>query len=122
MKIPKKNALEWAVFGVSLVLLIGLIVFIIRDAAADQGNPAQINVELGQPAAEGQRFRVPVHVTNVGDEPAEEVGIEVMLGDETSLLTIGLLPSHSQEQGNVFFSNDPRSGELRHRVVGYLAP
>ncbi len=122
MKIPKKNALEWAVFGVSLVLLIGLIAYIVRDAVADQGDPAQISVELGQPAAEGQRFRVPIQVTNAGDEAAEQVGIEVMLGDETSQLTIDLLPSHSQEHGNVFFSNDPRSGELRHRVVGYLAP
>jgi uncharacterized protein (TIGR02588 family) len=122
MTFPKKNGLEWLVFGLSLVLLLGTIVYLAIDALGDAGRPAEITIEFGEVSADGPQFRVPVQVTNGGDEAAEQVEIRITSGGESTGLIIALLPSKSSAAGHVDFEGDPRPAGLQGRVVGYLEP
>lgn len=122
MIIPKKNPLEWAVFAISLALLLSILGYLIYDSLQDEGTPAQISIELGQPESEGSLFRVPVTVTNNGDDSAADVEVGVTDGSQELSLTIALLPSRSTASGYVYFQKQPEPGSIAGRVLSYLEP
>jgi uncharacterized protein (TIGR02588 family) len=41
---------------------------------------------------------------------------------EVSHTEIDYVPAHAERRGGLFFSQDPRRGELRLRVLGYEEP
>ena len=121
----EKNWLEWCVFGVGLVLVLGTLGFLVYDGAKTGDAPARIEIELKEPSAAGQGFQVPVVVSNRGDVTAGDVHIEVTLegGEaERSEFRIAFLPRRSTREGVVTFHTDPRAGRLRARVLGYEKP
>jgi uncharacterized protein (TIGR02588 family) len=126
--IPRKNTLEWMVFAISLLLVLGVIGYLILASIRLGEGPPNLAVELGQiiPAETG-KFIVPVTVYNHGDQTAVDVTVEVVLmrGEEeveTAQVTLPLVPYNSDRQGVVTFSEDPRQDRLEARVVGYLLP
>jgi uncharacterized protein (TIGR02588 family) len=102
--------------------------YIVYDGATVGETPPNIELQLGQPQPQSDRFIVPVTATNRGDETAETVQIEVILTnggqeEETSQFEIAFLPRHSTRRGWVTFQTDPRTVEqMQARVLGFEKP
>lgn len=128
MKKLEKNWLEWIVFVISLILVLFTLGYIVYDGATLGETPPNIELQLGQPQPQSDRFIVPVTATNRGDETAETVQIEVTLNsdgreEETAEFEIAFLPRHSTRRGWVTFQTDPRTVEqIEARVLGFEKP
>ena len=128
MKKLEKNWLEWIVFFISLILVLFTLGYIVYDGATLGETPPNIELQLGQPQPQSDRFIVPVTATNRGDETAETVQIEVTLNsdgreEETAEFEIAFLPRHSTRRGWVTFQTDPRTVEqIEARVLGFEKP
>jgi len=124
----QKNWLEWLVFGLSFVLVLCTLGYLVYDSATSAKTPANIELKLGKPQPQANRFMIPVSVTNSGETTAETVQIEVTLEtsgkeQENAQLEIGFLPRHSKREGWVTFETDPRSvEETKARVLGFEQP
>ena len=123
----RKHPLEWIVFAVSLVVVLGTLGLLVRDAVSGEDAPAALSVELGRPEPRGGTWAVPVTVRNQGDETAEGVHVEVTLETpgkpiETADFEAAFVPRRSQREGWVTFRSDPARGRLSGRAVGYESP
>ncbi len=122
-----KNGLEWAVFAVSLAVVLGTAGFLAYDMVRSGNAPPSLSVELGAPRRQGGEWAVPVTVSNQGDETAEGARIEVTLSvpgepPERAHFEIAFVPADSRRQGFVTFAGDPARGRLSGRVVGFETP
>ena len=127
MKKVKKNWLEWSVFATGLILVSCTLGYLIYVGASMGDEPPSIEVRLGTPAPAQFNFIVPVTVVNHGDETAEGVRIEVVMesgGEEKARgeLDVPFLPRHATREGWVTFEQDPRTAQLKARVLGYQRP
>lgn len=127
MKKLEKNWLEWIVFVISLALILFTLGYLVYDGATLGETPPNIELQLGQPQPQSDRFIVPVTAMNRGDETAETVQIEVTLNsgskEETAEFEIAFLPRHSTRRGWVTFQTDPRTAEqIEARVLGFEKP
>ena len=123
----EKNALEWSVFAVALLLVLATVGYLVREALTTQVDaPPDLVVTLGQPTRTAGGHRVPVQVENRGGETAEQVQVTVSLegseGSEDAALMIPYLPRESRRSGWVTFQGDPGAGVLRVEGVAYQAP
>ncbi|HEV7905492.1 MAG TPA: hypothetical protein VGO96_16745 [Pyrinomonadaceae bacterium] len=129
----QKNWLEWTVFACGLVLVVATLGYLAYEGATMGNDPPSIEVRLGTPEQRTHNFIVPVTVTNHGDETAEGITVEVTLENNGSgeggssepvrgELTIAFLPRRATREGWVTFQQDPRSGRLTARVLGYEKP
>jgi uncharacterized protein (TIGR02588 family) len=123
----EKNWLEWAVFGLGLLLVTATVGYLVYDGATNPGGPPAVEVRLGEPRPTGHNFIVPVVVTNRGGQTAGGVTVEVTLeaggGEpERGEFTLAFLPRGATREGWVAFSSDPRAGRLTPRVLGYEKP
>jgi len=125
MNIPKKNWLEWSVFAVGLLLVVGVLSFLIYDATTAGDRAPIVAVRLGDPEQRPEHFVVPVEITNTGDQTAENVLVEVVLGagpeQQQSQLEIAFLPRGATRAGWASFRGRP-GGELNARVMGFQKP
>jgi uncharacterized protein (TIGR02588 family) len=121
-----KNWLEWTVFGLSAVLIVLVIGFLIFESATIGDALPDIQVQTGKPEARTDHFAVPLEVMNKGDQTAEGVHIEVVLRaggkEERADLEIAFLPRRGRREAWVTFKADPRDGKLEARVLGYEKP
>ena len=123
----QKNWLEWSVFAIGLLLVISTLVYLTYVGATMGNEPPSIEVRLGTPEQHAHNFTVPVTVLNHGDQTASGVIIEVVLqqdGAEQARgeLQLPFLPRHATREGWVTFDKDPRTAELKARVLGYEKP
>lgn len=123
----QKNWLEWIVFAISLVLVASTLGYLVYDAATLGNAPPTIEFKLGKPQPKLDYFLVPVSVANRGDETAEGVLVEVVLENngkevETAEFEIAFLPRHSTRKGWVSFTTNPRSAEMKARLLGFEKP
>jgi uncharacterized protein (TIGR02588 family) len=122
----EKNALEWTVFGVGLVLVIATLGYLIREAVTTGSNPPELLVHLGAPRRVTDGYQVPVTVVNRGDRVAEGVSVTITLAAkaerEEAVLSIAFLPHQSRREGWVTFRADPKDGDLQVGPVGYASP
>ncbi len=127
MRRPRKNWLEWGIFGLSLLVIFSTIGALIYEKVTLAGTPADPQMTVGTPAVHGDYFAVPVTVTNRGDETAQGVRLEVTLllpsGEtEDGSFQLHYLPRHATRKGWITFRHDPRQGKLAPRVLGYENP
>ena len=127
MKKIQKNWLEWVVFAVSLILVVSTVGYLIYAGLSMGDQPPSIEIRLGTPEQREHNFIVPVTVVNHGDQTAEGVKIEVVLvsgGEEKARgeVEIPFLPRHATREGWVAFEQDPRTAQLKARVLGYQKP
>lgn len=127
MKKIRKNWLEWSVFAVGLILVFCTLGYLTYAGASMGHEPPSLEVRLGEPEKRESNFIVPVTVINHGDETAAGVRIEVVMesgGDEKARgeLDLPFLPRHAIREGWVTFEQDPRSAQLKARVLGYEKP
>jgi uncharacterized protein (TIGR02588 family) len=121
-----KNALEWTVFGLGLLLVMATLGYLVREAFTTGSSPPELVVHLGTPRQVMQSFQVPVTVVNRGDRVAEGVSVTITLAAgterEEAVLRIAFLPHQSSRQGWVTFRGDPRDGNLQVGPVAYASP
>jgi uncharacterized protein (TIGR02588 family) len=98
----RKNWLEWCVFTLGCVLVLGTAGWLAYDAWRQKGSPPSIEVQLGTATEQVGHFALPVTVINRGDTTAERVLIEVV--------------------GWVTFRSNPQAGRLVARPLGYEIP
>lgn len=127
MKPPKKNALEWTVFGISAAIIAATLAVLVVSELKPGNEPPALQIELGTPSPAGDRFRVPVRVQNSGDDTAEQSRIEVELESDDGVieraeLSFAFVPRNSSREGWVVFSRDPRCCTMTARPVGYNKP
>ncbi len=123
----RKNGLEWGVFSVSLVLVLGTVGYLAYDAVRGGHTPPEVVVELGRPERRGAVWAVPVRVRNTGEETAEGVHVEVTLDSpglepEVADFEVAFVPRQSSREGWVLLSRNPATGRLTGRAVGYEKP
>lgn len=123
----QKNWVEWVVFALGLILVSATLGYLIFAGATMGHEPPSLEVRLGTPEQRQFNFIVPVTVVNHGDETAEGVLIEVVMangGEEIARgeLDVAFLPRHATRQGWVTFEEDPRTAQLKARVLGYQKP
>ncbi|NLT71106.1 MAG: hypothetical protein GXX91_10490 [Verrucomicrobiaceae bacterium] len=123
---PKKNPLEWTIFGLSLAILAGVLGILAHEALTGGDEPARLVLELGTPLADHDPIRIPIRVTNEGDHPAIDVRIEVRgtADGETlrSEVSFDYVSARSTRAGWVGFPGETIPSALRPRVVGYTDP
>jgi len=121
----KKNALEWTVFGVSVVLITTVLGVLVHEQVTTGDRPAALAIALGEPVASTEGYAVPIEVRNDGDRTAEDVHVEVTLSGsplEVSDITVPYVPYRSHRRAWVQFTRDPAGARLTARVLGYREP
>jgi uncharacterized protein (TIGR02588 family) len=123
----EKNALEWTVFAVSIVLILLTVVYLVRDRASGRPRAPEIEVSTGPAVHSAGMWSVPVKVTNRGDETAEQLRVDVSLeqdGRETEKaeLTFAFVPRRSSREAWALFRTDPRAMKISARATSYERP
>lgn len=128
MKKPSKNWLEWSVFAISLVIVVGMLAYLVHAAMTSQDRPPDLRVLVGTalPGA-SNTYRLPLVVENLGDQTAEQVTVEVVVREsgrdvESAEMQIAFLPRQSKREGWVVLTRDPRCCAIEARPVGYEKP
>jgi uncharacterized protein (TIGR02588 family) len=127
MNMPQKNWLEWTVFVIGLALISSVFGYLVYDAITLGDTPPAMAIEIGQPEQRGQHIVVSVAVTNQGDQPAEDVLVEVSYQGEQepqqSQFQIAFLPRSATGEGWASFQTSSGViGQFKARVVGYSKP
>ena len=127
MNRPKKNWLEWTVFGVGLVLVLATLGYLVRESLVTHDGPPDVIARLGVPRPSAGGYLVPVEVSNVGQATAEDVRVPVFLdlpdgAREQAELAVAFLPRGSVRNGWASFRNDPARGLLRVGAIAFEEP
>ena len=122
----QKNTLEWAVFAISLALILAVVAILLRSGATTGQAPPALSVTAGSPSPAPGGHQIPVLVRNEG-QSVEEARIEVSLmqGDavvERAELMIEFVPEKSEREGWVVFQRDPRCCTVTARAVAFEKP
>ena len=125
---PREPLLEWVAAAIGLVLTLGILAIIGREALSgevDQAPAVEVRVERLVQTPAG--FVVEIAATNRSGATAAAVGIEGVLKNgeakvETSGTTFDYVPGHATRKGGLFFKEDPRRHKLEVRALGYQAP
>ncbi len=117
----------WGIGLLGLALVLGSIGFALYEAVAGNSSPPDVTVQVIEilPAQNG--FLVEFRVVNEGGTTAAGLTIEGELRNGTEIVeasdtTVEYVPSHSEREGGVFFTRDPRQYELQLRAKGYETP
>lgn len=117
----------WGIGLLGLLLVLGSIGFMLYEAVAGDSSPPDVIVEIKSilPAQDG--FLVEFRVINEGGRAAAGLTVEGELRNgaeivETSNITLQYVPSHSEREGGLFFTLDPRGYDLQLRAKGYEIP
>jgi uncharacterized protein (TIGR02588 family) len=124
---PQVPWLEWVASGIGLVLVLGVFGVIGWQLFNGATVPPVITVEVENVAPVEGGHRVLFRARNRAGEAAAQVEIEGTVSTagsdpETSRVVLDYIPGHSEQQGGLFFSRDPRSGALTLRATGFADP
>jgi uncharacterized protein (TIGR02588 family) len=122
----RQNWLEWAVLGLSVVVIVALVGYLAVTAVSTATPPAISVVAHAEEARSiDAGWEVPVIVRNDGGEAAAAIAIDATATvagvTETAQLEVDLLGPGTEEELVLRFSAAP-DGELELRVVGYSRP
>lgn len=100
-----KNVLEWTVFGISCLLILGVFGYLIMDALRTRDPHPRLKTEIASIEKQSDRTVVEIEVTNEGGSTAADLSVQL----------IADFPSGKQET-EVEFDFIPRNGTRRARV------
>jgi uncharacterized protein (TIGR02588 family) len=119
--------LEWIVGTFGAVLVVGAIAFLLYHALTREQTPPDVRVVAQHVLDLGNGYLVQFRAFNEGRSAASQVTIEAELtgpdGEaEIGEVVIDYLPARSGREGGLWFSRDPRAGQLTLRAKGYATP
>lgn len=119
--------LEWICAALGLLIVLPLIGFTASNAINQDHSPPDVVTEILDQRKVANGYLVRVRAENKGGTAAAGVTIRGSLEDgekelEESDFTFDYLPSHSESEGGLFFSIDPRGKDLKVRAMGYQMP
>ncbi len=123
-----KNLLEWGVFFMGLLLVIGIFAYLGYQTYHYKPSSPELTVELRPEPTKAQPYRYHLVVRNTGGETAESVEVEVVMHEggavkESAVLQLMYVPQESEREGWVNFSQKPASdSDLSARVSSYQKP
>jgi uncharacterized protein (TIGR02588 family) len=110
--------------AVSLLLLALVVGVVVKLWVSQTEKPPRFVVETGAARNEAGLFYLPFTLINEGDKTAAEVMVEGTIGasgkEETSSTTFDFIPGRSRQKGELVFSADPASAQVR--VTSYQQP
>jgi uncharacterized protein (TIGR02588 family) len=117
----------WAIALLGLSLVVGSIGFMLYEAAGGDQSPPDVAARVDSILPTRNGYLVKFRAVNEGGSTAEGVTVEGELRNgtesvETSNTTIEYVPSHSEREGGLYFTLDPKQYELRLRAKGYEKP
>lgn len=115
--------LEWVAAAVGLMIALALLGILSREAILGDGRGVPILAARAEAIeATPTGFVARIVVTNAAEQTAARVEIEGAAGGEVSSASVDYVPGHSQAEGGLLFSDDPRRTGLKVRVTGYQLP
>ncbi len=119
---PRTPLLEWIASAIGLLLTLGVMAIIARDAFNNSAAMApDIEIAVREQRQVGDRWLVRFDAHNRSPVTAAEVTIEGALpGGETSTATIDYIPGRSTRGGGLIFSTEPL--DVRLRPLGFQDP
>ena len=117
----------WAIGLLGLIFVLGSIGFMLYEAAAGDSSPPDVKLEVLAIHSTENGFLVEFRALNEGGTTAATLTVEGELWSgtqviETSDTTIEYLPSHSERQGGLFFTQNPEQYDLQLRAKGFEIP
>ena len=121
---------SWQTSGLAVVgmlFVLGSFALLLRDSFVAGQRVAEIRIQVDEILPSAQGYLVSLKIENAGDGTAAALGVEGVLkrggtNIETSLVTVDYVAAGSERDAALFFSNDPRQGELTVRAKGYIEP
>ena len=121
-----KNALEWSVFAVSFLLVVGLIAVLAFEAAVWTERPPELTTRLATPEIKNGQVTVTVEVTNHGDVAAADVRIELTRTtagiDHHTFVLVDFVPRHGTRRGHASFPLEGEAGSVKVAGIGFAEP
>jgi uncharacterized protein (TIGR02588 family) len=118
----------WGIAFFGLALVLGSIGFMLYEAVAGDSSPPDVMVHVDSILPTRNGYLVRFRAINEGGSTAEGLTVEgVLLKNGTEIVensntVIEYVPAHSEREGGLFFTSDPRQYELRLRAKGYEKP
>jgi uncharacterized protein (TIGR02588 family) len=118
----ERTPFEWTLLVVSLAATVAVVVGLVVGGLTGPRGPADLRVSVaddGEPASGGRPLEVTVR--NVGGTSAENVIVEVTVGDVTREVNLDLVAKGDEETAVVVVPTDA-DGPLDVEVVSYTDP
>jgi uncharacterized protein (TIGR02588 family) len=117
----------WGIALLGLALVAASIGFMLYEAAAGDASPADVTLQVDSTLPTRNGYLVKFRAVNTGGSTVEGLTIEGTLRNgsgtlETSDTVLEWLPAHSEREGGLFFTSDPRQHQLQLRAKGYENP
>src|SRR5688572_28274565 len=117
----------WSIALLGLALVAGSIALMLYEAAAGDSSPPDITVRVDSTLQIRNGYLVKFRAVNYGGSTAEGLTVEGVLRNgtdilETSNTVLEWVPAHSEREGGLFFTSDPRLYQLQLRAKGYENP
>ena len=126
---PPRLVAQRVTFGISLLIVVGVVALIAYQQVAGGNRPAAIDVQwqLQDVRQEAGAYYVPVEVTNRGDATAEDVRIRPAFsagGDRRDLaeIVIPFLAGGETVRGTIALPEDPARGTLTVTSTSFVRP
>lgn len=121
-----KNPLEWVVFGLSCLLVIGAVGFLIFTAVTRKDGPADLRIAIGDIGTRGDSTVVQVILTNEGTRTAAAVKVHLTATYGTEVresdVDVDFVPRGGRREAVAVFSGTERPSQITPKVVGYVEP
>ena len=118
---------EWIVAAIGFVLVAGTIGFMLYQTVTEKDTPPNFSVKVDSIVQTEGGYLVKFRVKNSGETSAGEVTIKGELKRDAEIVegrTVKLtyVPSNSERDGGLLFSENPNELQLKLRVEGYEKP
>lgn len=124
----RKNVLEWTVFKVSLLLVIGIICYWTCKLYNDVPAPPDLQIEKWPEPSKSNPFLYHLVIYYKGGQTAENVKVEIVLEQEglaleRAELDVAFVPEGLKREGWVNFTTNPcKAGRVVAKVMSYKKP
>ena len=110
-----------------MLLVAAVVAVLVFEAVSGDKSPPDVKLAVQTIVPLRNGHLVKVRAENEGGQPAARVAIVAELVQDAQVIETGetqfeYLPAHSTREAGVFFTRDPRRGELRLRARGYEEP
>ena len=119
----ERTTAEWVTLAVSILIVLALAMLVLFQYVAQGTRPPEIEIKPLQQETRhiGDKYYLPISVTNNGEKAVESVEVELELtvsGEEpeTVAFNIPFLAGLGSDEYTVVLSSDPQAGELAYTI------